>query len=755
VKKSEELLTVFALCCLLEIVFWYFALLPGRTFFLRDLSLEIIPKRFFWANSGGFPLWLPYGFFGMPFAANPQSQAFYPFNFFYLLFGAERGLVFFIVFHHLLFLFTFYLALRRLGFSLEAGLIGAIGSGFGGFFCSLTLLIVLLGTIAWFPLIIICLTYTEGKGWFRPGLLIGPLIALQVLAGEIEMAAMSWLLAALAVALSPKNKIDARLCLRIPAAILIGAIFGALLSLFQLSLTLEMIPLSNRAGGFSVADAMAFSFHPLHIISIFVPNHLFPAESARHVPELYWGLGFFSEFPYFLSFYIGAVMVIPVFAGIFKADRGRGLSWLFLVIFSLLMAAGEHFSLYGIFCRIIPGFRMFRFPVKYYFLFSFSVIMLGCLGFEKLKLRARPRLSATLISIGLCVALFLLIYPARPQNFGDRYDALQGWLFLRSLLRVCSFILISAGVIFLAAGKDKRKAGLTLALLCFADLYLAHRWLNPSVGLDFYQGSALVRDFARRAGDKKYPARILSLSPAQGELDFKHVIDPVAQYAKIRDSLDTFWPALFGINDTRSHSSFHLADIPAFDDLIGKADRETAKIIMARAGVEHMYYRSVGFVPISAPFARAMIFYQASALGDRGQVLKLWSDPNFPAQEAILLEGGTAQGSTVPGMMAGPAEIIEYKNERVEIAADAKRDGWLLLLDTYYPGWKADLDGKRAPIFRADGFFRAVKIPAGKHRVVFNYHPQIFYNSLWLSGAGLIAWFGLLIFSFTIKKSGK
>ena len=47
----------------------------------------------------------------------------------------------------------------------------------------------------------------------------------------------------------------------------------------------------------------------------------------------------------------------------------------------------------------------------------------------------------------------------------------------------------------------------------------------------------------------------------------------------------------------------------------------------------------------------------------------------------------------------------------------------LLVHDLYYPGWVAEVDGKQTPIVRADLLFRAVRVPAGTHRVTFNFTP--------------------------------
>ena len=47
----------------------------------------------------------------------------------------------------------------------------------------------------------------------------------------------------------------------------------------------------------------------------------------------------------------------------------------------------------------------------------------------------------------------------------------------------------------------------------------------------------------------------------------------------------------------------------------------------------------------------------------------------------------------------------------------------LVLTDNAYPGWKAKVDGKDAPVERVDYIFRGVRVPAGAHRVEFRFEP--------------------------------
>ena len=57
------------------------------------------------------------------------------------------------------------------------------------------------------------------------------------------------------------------------------------------------------------------------------------------------------------------------------------------------------------------------------------------------------------------------------------------------------------------------------------------------------------------------------------------------------------------------------------------------------------------------------------------------------------------------------------------VEAQADRPALLVLTDSWYPGWKATVDGEPTEIERVDYLIRGVPVPAGSHTVEFTYEP--------------------------------
>jgi len=112
-------------------------------------------------------------------------------------------------------------------------------------------------------------------------------------------------------------------------------------------------------------------------------------------------------------------------------------------------------------------------------------------------------------------------------------------------------------------------------------------------------------------------------------------------------------------------------------------------------------------------------------------------------------ELGDAPSSTA----AGRAVVTHEDSRQVVIDAEAPENGFLLLADTFYPGWSAQVDGTPTPIYRANHSVRGIALPKGRHEVRFMFEAPGFMRGLtitllsvsilvlWAVGAMLHLWF--------------
>lgn len=68
-------------------------------------------------------------------------------------------------------------------------------------------------------------------------------------------------------------------------------------------------------------------------------------------------------------------------------------------------------------------------------------------------------------------------------------------------------------------------------------------------------------------------------------------------------------------------------------------------------------------------------------------------------------------------------DVMAYEPEHVSLSVRVKNPSFVVVRDSYYPGWKAYVDSTPTPVYRANGFARAVFVTAGSHLVTFDYRP--------------------------------
>jgi uncharacterized membrane protein YfhO len=80
----------------------------------------------------------------------------------------------------------------------------------------------------------------------------------------------------------------------------------------------------------------------------------------------------------------------------------------------------------------------------------------------------------------------------------------------------------------------------------------------------------------------------------------------------------------------------------------------------------------------------------------------------------------------------------------------------LVRTDTFYPGWRAQLDGKPIPLEHSTSPFSTIQLPASEtiSAITYNYRPSFAVVTTWLSVIAALAVVGIIYFEdFRIRKS--
>jgi Bacterial membrane protein YfhO len=142
---------------------------------------------------------------------------------------------------------------------------------------------------------------------------------------------------------------------------------------------------------------------------------------------------------------------------------------------------------------------------------------------------------------------------------------------------------------------------------------------------------------------------------------------------------------------------------------------------------------------------RAYVVTAASVVPDVKTQLSWLFDESFEAESTVMLERPAPAAAGEMGTPVPAFARISYDaaHEVVVDASAGAEGGYLVLLDSYDPYWEVEVDGRAAPLLRANALFRAVHLVPGRHTIKFVYRPTSLYVSAAVSGLAAIA-LGLL-----------
>lgn len=510
-------------CALLALLIFRRVALDGMILARGDIYTYFYP---YWAarsaalSAGHIPLWAPELFMGVPLLANSQIGTFYPPNWLLTPFAPPAAVTISLLLHAAWAMFGAHqLARRALGLGALPALLAGAVYGMGGYLAAQVEHVNQYQALAWMPWLF--LLYHQARG-VRGALLLGAGLALQLLAGHPQTVFIT--LAGLGVyeiircftaetekdeKLSPQRHgaaqrnteaqafvgtqqyrvrralfIIARLARRWSILAAAG-LTAALLAAPQLVPTLELVASSNRSGGLTPQQAMAFSLNPFLI--------------GRGLLPSYEGL-VFGE-------YVAYVGVIALALAVIGAlSRPIRWAWLLLLALAFALALGLYNPLYWL-LTALPGFSFFRVPARWLALLALTAALLAGSGLQALiEQRQRARLLLPILALigGLVAASFLseraaadVTGPAQPTSI-----TLLGWS--AALAGALALIWLRRGAALLIA---------VIAELFLAGQIMPHNQVAPP---DVYSAPRFtISQLRAYTADQTPPGRFLSITPLE------------------------------------------------------------------------------------------------------------------------------------------------------------------------------------------------------------------------------------------------
>lgn len=721
------------------LLFFADLLFPARVTIFRDTFLILYPTEYvvrLLSDFGWPPLWNPYQVLGKPLAADPLAAVFYPPSWLLRTLPQALATNLSLVLHHLVAGAGFYLLLRRRGLLPLACMLGALLFSFGGIFVSYDNMVNTLQSATWLPWAVVAFERWRVTRAYRDLLAVAVALALIVLGGMPEMLVFANVAFA-AVALAPGRQQAPPPLAACVAAIAVAHVVAAALCAVHLLPLTEYLAHSSRADGLRAEHVLRFSLRPLSLLAFILPRRYGggSGEPEFHPSAHLWEGG--EEAPWAVTIYLGP-LALALIAGTAASLRQR-LFWASLAAGAALLSLGEHLPGYAWAVETLPLLRSLRYPEKFLLIAHGVIAAAAACGLDA-ALRRQDDLRRIAAAAAVLAAAALV---AAAVLDGSSTRAL-----LARDLRAVGIILVLAAAVAIAGRRWPRAAALALLGLAAFDLYRANAALLPSAAWpEVVRAPRSVRAM-QWAED---PPRIYS--DGLGRPPLPPFPDSFLQE---RDLLSLEVANFHAIANLNAPASINLRDHERLAELIEEVPPPQVAPLLATFNTAYVTSpksldRYPGLIPVVAPAGaadayvhrvespapRAFVAAEVFPIDSAADAVRHLHTEERPARRVAVARPDIPDG--LPSEMSGTVRLVSYLADRVELEASMVTPGLVVLTDSYYPGWYAEIDGTPVPITRANYFTRGVFAGAGDRRIVFEYRPTAYRAGALISVATLLA----------------
>jgi hypothetical protein len=213
---------------------------------------------------------------------------------------------------------------------------------------------------------------------------------------------------------------------------------------------------------------------------------------------------------------------------------------------------------------------------------------------------------------------------------------------------------------------------------------------------------------------------------------------------RARNLLDHL-PVLRAFNVKYVLSNF---DLSQHSDLLRRVFTSPIQMLDPGSLTEVYVYEVIGAMP------RAYLVPNSIAVRDAEEAMDTILSGQVDPTRAVILERQTV-GPADPHLdpARSSVKVASYRNTELSMDVQTDGSGFLVVNDTFAPGWQAWVDGIPTAIEVANGWVRAVPIStSGNHSVRMSYTPPMWNEGLLASAISAVLCLALILFPLVTRS---
>jgi hypothetical protein len=810
VAKKYRLLVLAIIICIVFLIFFYPLYFGGKTFQSGDIITSESVRTYLDSHEGGYTLWNPYVFCGMP--AYAIATGFKWFNTIWMGVNIVRSIFaapFAIdyakwTFYLLVLAFTTFFFMKERTKNNLISLMTALAVSFStGIIVFLYIgHVTKLTTLCMFPVIFLMLFRLQKKIRFVDFFLLIVIFNIAVLGWHVQI--IFYTLFAIAVyfiyfflrSLKQKDKRLTSQIIKSTVMVVLAITVAVLIQSDNLSQIYEYSPYSTR-GTESILEKEAtpteqsksdfyqyatnWSFSPGEVLTFIIPSYYGFGKSTYQGPlsqnqpvEINT---YFGQMPFVdVAMYMGVIIFfLALFSMVINWKDPAVRFFTILSAISLLISFGRTFPvLYDLMFNYFPFFDKFRVPSMILVLVQLSFPVLAGLGISKvislkkendIKTEKLVRNTA-LVFGGLLIIAFILSAPIKEWFIdrvlasgqrGEQLKPIHDYMAEMFIGDARLAFFFSATVFAFIYTYFKSKISADVMIMGITVLVLIDLVRIDLRGETYVNYSDIEQKFIK-------PEYVAAIESFKDKSTFRILnLKQDGSLGSVQQNSN--YNAYFLLQDLYGYSGIKPRGFQDYMDVLGTPANQT---LWRMANVKYLVFDSqVNFPGLQLAYSgnKTFVYHNDNALPRAYFVNSVESLPAIEILNSVKNDGFDPRNVAyveekdlvvdLPDSTA-KVNIEKYGDEKIILDVSASGNNFLFLGDTYMPtGWRAYVDGNETEIYRTNHNFRGVIVPDGKHKVEFIYLPDSFiitkYTSLGLSSLTI---FGLII-GFVVIRNRK